>query len=216
MNKKLSLNSVSCELGFGGLPNTQALNQIIHLSKERGLPIYFDAEIYGVESVHGSQPLLNDDGTVTKVLVGISPHYFDENQPKRLTNPSESRDGSIVFSRFTCLDMEYISVDETGMYQEGMALSHERFYCLEDELTNYLKPGQLKKKSKPQRQKEALIALVLELSVEELRPLGREGVWDMLKKRAPSLFTTGESSMNQFFNANIDLIAFERGRRGKK
>jgi len=213
---RLSINSVSCELGLGGMPNLQALNQILHISKEKGLPIYFDVEIYGVETSNELKPIINEDGSITKVMVGVSPDYFDDELRKLIVAPRDSDNFNIIISTFNYGNKNYHSVDKTGMALDCVVLNYSRVYCIRDELDEYLRSiGLIDELLIPEQQRQVLKKLIDEKGVGYLLSLGRKGCWEELQTNS-DLFNTGKSAMGTFFSANTDLIsAFKKGRRKK-
>ena len=138
MSNKLNLNDISCELKLGGLPNIQALNEILHISKEKGLSIYFDVDICGVDAGVG----LTDSATryvrSSGLMLGGDSIDFNDCR-KALVTPNICKDEDILVKIFSYADVKYYPADDTGQWYKPKYINYSHFYCISTEFDEYLK-----------------------------------------------------------------------------
>lgn len=209
---KISLNGVSIELGFGGMPNLTALNEILYKSVRNGLNIYFDVAVYGAD-IHGSfEDILDDQGEVVRVMVEGDSTYINRGC-KRLITLDSIHDFNITVSQFSYENKLYYPVEETGMWLEFITLDLNQFYCYRAELDALI--NKKEKKISIQKSRENTLKKMLankanmeinndldyQTAYQYINEPTQADLWDMLKNFAPEQFRAGQSDFFKYFRS---------------
>ena len=206
-----TMDDVANKLGLGAMPDVSVLNQILYKCRHEGLAIYFNEPINGVETNHGTEPLPDREGNVSRVYIGVQPTYFYDCR-KAIISPETSIDGNITISTFKSGDEEYYSVTECGTYLQRVSMSFKCFYCICSDIDLLIdKPKSPKNKQK--KREDVLDKLIQGISLSILVPMGRKGVWDELRRQDPKLFPIlSDGAVKGFFDKQ-SAIKFPKGRK---
>ncbi|PCI73139.1 MAG: hypothetical protein COB38_01775 [Gammaproteobacteria bacterium] len=218
MERKIYLNRVSVELGLGGMPNLNVLNEILSYALNGSLPIYFDNDIYG-SKVNSTYDRIDE----SKIMVLGGSSYLQGCKTLVATNHYQfESDFHISLSRFVYKNEEYYPVDESGMWIEFPRMTPTHFYCLADQIQSFKnkKNTNQNRSKKLSRQQELEQAVKLFLTSKTgvkapdyqrcysfLKEPTQDDLWDMFQKADRKMFRSGK----QDFFKKQNIFKFTEG-----
>lgn len=215
--EKQYLNTVSVRLSLGGMPNLNALNEILAYALDGKLRLYFDDDIVGAP-IDGSFEEISD----TKIMVYCESSRLLGRKTLIVTPQYGTESGyHISLSQFMHNKKKYYPVDETGMWLEFRKWNLNSFYCLKNELDAFMdkRNGVKRRKGLAQMEREKTlmeyfrhVTQQMDLTHQEyyvaISEPKQETLWAALAKHNPTIFNP--KAKEQFFR-HLKTITFKPG-----